>query len=186
MPDASLRPHPAIAGLLLLSKPSHATVADAGPASRFVYRGAPDVLRDVFGPRLPVTPCRAAVAGDHAALWLGPDEWLLIAPDKDAGRLASQIRGTLAERGCLVDVSHRGAGLIVQGPRAADLLNAACPLDLDTAAFPIDMCARTIFGKAEIVLWRKDNATFHLEAWRSFLPYVVGLFAVAQTRDLAP
>jgi sarcosine oxidase subunit gamma len=50
-----------------------------------------------------------------------------------------------------------------------------CPLDLDTAAFPVDTAARTLFGKAEIVLWRTGDDTFHVEIWRSFAPYVVGL-----------
>jgi sarcosine oxidase subunit gamma len=36
------------------------------------------------------------------------------------------------------------------------------------------MCTRTLFGKAEIVLWRTGATEFHLEVWRSFSDYVVG------------
>ena len=60
------------------------------------------------------------------------------------------------------------------GPEAARLLNAACPLDLDPSAFPVGMCTRTLFAKAEIVLWRTGATAFHVEVWRSFAPYVVG------------
>ncbi|OYV59613.1 MAG: hypothetical protein B7X01_02975 [Acidiphilium sp. 21-62-4] len=37
------------------------------------------------------------------------------------------------------------------------------------------MATRTIFAKADIVLWRTGIAEFHLEIWRSFAPYVVSL-----------
>jgi sarcosine oxidase, subunit gamma len=37
------------------------------------------------------------------------------------------------------------------------------------------MCTRTVFGKAEIVLWRPAEQSFRLEVWRSFSPYVAHL-----------
>ncbi|ADZ70374.1 Sarcosine oxidase, gamma subunit [Polymorphum gilvum SL003B-26A1] len=53
------------------------------------------------------------------------------------------------------------------------------PIDLDPAAFPPGTATRTLFHKAEIVLWRTDEDVFVLEAWRTFLPYVEGLLADA-------
>lgn len=130
----------------------------AGPAfSRAVLRG-----RAVGG--VPVTPCRAVVDGERAALWLGPDEWLLLAP-VGAGWV-------LPEADSLVDVSQRQDALILQGADAAVVLNGAVPLDLGLAAFPVGMCTRTICEKAEIVLWRTGPDRFHVEAARSFMPYV--------------
>jgi sarcosine oxidase subunit gamma len=52
-------------------------------------------------------------------------------------------------------------------------------LDLGLSAFPIGMCTRTLFGKAEIVLWRTGEAQFHIEVWRSFAGYVWGVLGVA-------
>ena len=37
------------------------------------------------------------------------------------------------------------------------------------------MCTRTVFAKAEIVLWRPAEHVFRLEVWRSFSLYVVQL-----------
>ena len=34
------------------------------------------------------------------------------------------------------------------------------------------MCTRTVFAKAEIVLWRRAEQRFHLEVARSFAAYV--------------
>jgi len=119
-------------------------------------------------------PCRATVADDRAALWLGPNEWLLLAPDGDAPALAADAIQALGDRpASVVDVSHRSGAIEVRGPRAADTLNAFCALDLDPHAFPIGMCARTVFGKSEIVLWRTAGDTFWIDVARSFVPYVL-------------
>jgi sarcosine oxidase subunit gamma len=123
------------------------------------------------------TACRAATNGAQvAALWLGPDEQLLIGPESAdlAATLQPALRGLSHS---LVEVSHRQIGLEVSGPHVTDLLNAGCPLDLDLSAFPVGMCTRTVLTKAEIVLWRTDETVFHVEVWRSFASYVTELLA---------
>jgi sarcosine oxidase subunit gamma len=78
-------------------------------------------------------------------------------------------------RHSIVDVSHRQLGLELRGPHAAWLLNAGCPLDLELSAFPVGMCTRTVFLKTEITLWRTASEHFHIEIWRSFTDYFVGV-----------
>ncbi len=77
----------------------------------------------------------------------------------------------------LVDVSHRQCAVEVSGVHAANILNGACPLDIDIAEFPVGMCTRTVLAKAEIVLWRIREDAFHVEFWRSFAGYVTALLA---------
>lgn len=146
--------------------------------ARLSLRGDPAALGAAFGIALPVQPCRAATAGGRTALWLGPDEWLLLAPP---GTLDT---GAAVEGGAVVDVSHRQVGLRLHGPAVADALAAGCPLDLHHKAFPPGMCTRTVFGKAEVVLWRVGADEFHLEVWRSFRGYVQALLDQAM-RDAA-
>ena len=38
--------------------------------------------------------------------------------------------------------------------------------------FPVGMCTRTLFAKAEIVLWRTGENVFQIEVWRSFADYL--------------
>jgi sarcosine oxidase subunit gamma len=86
-----------------------------------------------------------------------------------------------------VDISQRQLAFEVRGPHATLLLNAQCPLDLALDAFPVDMCTRTVYGKAEIVLWRRAEDRFHLEVWRSFSDYVLThLRAVARELSATP
>lgn len=153
-----------------------ATVEKLPRMARLLLRGDPSALGPAFALELPVRPC-TSISGERSALWLGPDEWLVLAP---AG---TEWPDWEDERGAAVDVDHRQIGLLVQGPQAADALAIACPLDLALAAFPVGTCTRTVFGKAEIVLWRRDEHAFHLEVWRSFATYVERLLAEG-VRDL--
>jgi sarcosine oxidase subunit gamma len=121
--------------------------------------------------------------GGVAALWLGPDEQLLLAPvNFDIGSALESVLRELPHS--LVEVSHRQTALEVSGPRATLLLNAGCPLDFDLKAFPVGMCTRTVLAKAEIVLWRTSQDVFHVEVWRSFADYVSGFLAEI-ARELA-
>lgn len=132
--------------------------------------------------RLPLatTPCRAYERGEWAALWLGPDEQLLIGQENGAAAIAAAAAEAL--RGldhALVDVGHRQGAIELTGPDAAPLINSACPLDLRDAAAPVGFCSRTVFAKAEVVLWRRAEERWQLQAWRSFMPYVSALLAIA-------
>jgi sarcosine oxidase subunit gamma len=154
---------------------------------RFVFRGRADAVAAVGGPYgvvLPRQACRAALVGTRAALWLGPDEWLLLLPESEVEACATTLTQALTGLPhSLVDISHRHVGLQITGPRAAFLLNAGCPLDLDPAAFPLGMCTRTVLGKAEIVLWRAADPSFRIEVLQSFAAYVLQLLREAQREE---
>jgi sarcosine oxidase, subunit gamma len=144
-------------------------------ATRLNLRGGGDVVepvRKAFGVAPPARPMGSASAGERAALWLGPDEWLLIA-EESAGALMGDLETALGDVfHSLVDVSHRQVGIAVEGPGAARLLAAGCPLDLELRAFPVGMSTRTLLVKAEIGLWRREADVFRIEVLRSFAPYV--------------
>lgn len=149
--------------------------------TRLNFRGgaaAAAAMGKAFGLALPQEACRAALAGDQAALWLGPDEWLLLALPGQAERLTAAAATALAGLPhSLVEISSRQIALGLSGGHAATVLAGGNPLDFDLRAFPVGMCTRTILGKAEIVLWRTEPDRFHIEVWRSFAPYVRGFLA---------
>jgi len=140
--------------------------------------------RRPFGVAPPLEPLRAAVEEPRAALWLGPDEWLLIAEVQSA-RLGDEIEAALVGFAhALIDVSHRQCAIELVGLGAARLLNAGVPLDLDLAAFPVGMASRTVLLKAEITLWRREAERFRIEVARSYAPYVAAVLEAA-ARDQA-
>jgi sarcosine oxidase, subunit gamma len=182
MADAALQLRSPLQGLALPAGPRFA-LAEAPPAARFILRGGEAVrvaCGMVFGVEPPSWLGLTGEGAGRAALWLGPDEWLLIADSADVAAIGDVLESVLeGTTHSLVDVSHRQIGLIASGSAAARALNAGCPLDLDPHAFPVGMATRTLFDKAEIVLWRRAEATFHVEVWRSFAPWLAASLAEA-------
>lgn len=146
-------------------------------AARASLRAHPEAvaaLSSALGVTLPARPKASASANGITALWLGPDEWLLIGPD------GTDFVGLAARANVLhsaVDISHRNIGIMVSGPGARVAINSACPHDLTDASFPVGACTRTVFGKMEIVLHRESEDTYRVECWRSFADYCFGMLA---------
>jgi sarcosine oxidase, subunit alpha len=128
-------------------------------------------LGAALGVLLGSVPGRAVTSRDRAALWLAPDEWLVLAPSEPG--LAERAAASLGDVPAgIIDVSHGYAAIEVAGTCAAWCINAFNALDLDPQLFSVDSCTRTIFGKAQIVLWRTAQHVFRIEVARSFAPYV--------------
>lgn len=109
---------------------------------------------------------------DKGLLCLGPDEWLLLAP---VGTTVHADAATVAG----TEVSDRNVGIVVEGPRAAEVLSAGCPLDFDR--FDIGRATRTIFETVEIIVVREAAERFHVEVWRSFAPWLWTAFTTVAT-----
>ena len=165
-----------------VADPGH-VVTLLAPAARLVLRGDAAVMQAagaMIGAMPSTVVCRAVSGHDWSALWQGPDEQLLLGPVKWQAGFEAALETALRDLPhSLVDISHRQVGIELTGPHAATLLNAACPLDLDPAAFPVGMVTRTVFGKTEITLWRKAPEHFHIEIWRSYADYLVTMLTVA-------
>jgi sarcosine oxidase, subunit gamma len=152
--------------------------------ARFLFQGraaARAAAGRGFGVPFPADACRASVLGERAVLWLGPEEHLLLAPEGVRSRVLAELEIALGGHAhSLVDVSERQVAIAVSGRAAREILASGCPLDLDSAAFPVGMCTRTLFGKAEALLWRRSAEEYHLEVARSFAGYVRGWMREAQ------
>lgn len=155
-------------------------VTPLAPTARFALRAAdPGAAAIALGIALPARVGARARSGSRTALCLGPDEWLIEAPDADAAALAASF-AEIAARTPLsaVDVSDREITLEISGPAARDLLAAGCPRDL--SRMPVGEGARTVFDSAQIVLTREEEDRFNLTVWRSFAPHVQALLEKAR------
>jgi sarcosine oxidase subunit gamma len=174
-------------------KTSRVVVKPAGPAHRISLRAPAESLGGLsraLGVKLPEEPMGSAFgkAGDftgkgggRAALWLGPDEWLVIDTEgRDPMADCAKVKALHSA----VDISHRQTAILVSGAGAEDTLSAGCPRDLSLAAFPIGAAARTVLAKVEIVLFRTARDAFRVEGWRSFSNYAFTLLSEA-ARDAA-
>jgi sarcosine oxidase, subunit gamma len=161
-----------------------ATIAERPPTTRIALRtGDPSAVGAALSLKLPEKVGARAAAGTRTALCLGPDEWLLEAPEAEAKTLTGAL-ADLATRLPLsaVEISDREVTLALTGPAVLDLLTTGCPRDV--AKLAVGSGARTVFDTAQVVLTREAEDRFHLTVWRSFAPHVRALLDIA-ARELA-
>lgn len=119
---------------------------------------AADAVGLALGLSLPLEPNTVVRAGELTALWLGPDEWLVVGPPDSQRDLEDRIRAASGEEHVAVtDVSAQRTTLLVSGARARDLLAHGCPLDLHPRAFGPGRCAQTTLARAQVVLVARDE-----------------------------
>jgi sarcosine oxidase subunit gamma len=153
----ALREIPHLAQILLRGDPGDAAFAAGGRAA--------------LGFDLPVAANTVASAEGISALWLGPDEWLVVGPPDSEDDLAARLNGALRGRHVsVVDVTANRTVLELSGPSAREVLEKACSLDLRPRAFQPGHCAQTTIARTVGILELTPGG-----AWRI---YVRGSFAV--------
>lgn len=162
----------------LLSLPS-VSILKAVPMTRLSLRLRDAAIADAesaFGAAIPTEPLSTSVADKRTALWLGPDEWTLLAPEDELPGLFQTLEDKLSgQPHALVDISERSEAIIVSGDKAAWLLNTGIFVDFSIETFPVGTVTRTLFHKVPVVVFRTGQDTFVIDVWVSFMEYVAGL-----------
>ncbi len=138
--------------------------------------GGPSAVEAALGFALPATPNTVAAGdGGRRALWLGPDEWLVVAEPGAEAALEVELAEALAggQLGSVVDLSCNRVALDLSGPLAREVLAKGCSLDLHPRAFGPGRCAQTLVARAQVILDQLDDApAFRLLVRPSFAGYL--------------
>ncbi len=148
-----------------------------------------DRIAQVLGFALP-TSCGETASGDgHAALWLGPDEWLVVAQETAPAYdpLVDALTEALgAERGAVVDVSANRTILELSGEKARAVLEKGCPVDLHDRAFTAGRAVTTVVGPIAVLLWRVEATTYRILPRSSFADYLARWLLDAMAEYVEP
>lgn len=115
-----------------------------------------------------------ALGEDRHLLWLGPDDFLLIAPDEADGgpepsALTAELRDALGQHsGQVTDLSANRTTLELAGPRAQEVLDKSVRIDLDPPAFDTGRALVTLLGGVGVILWRVEADTIRVLPRASF------------------
>jgi sarcosine oxidase subunit gamma len=136
---------------------------------------------EALGVVLPVEPNTVATRGQRSALWLGPDEWLVVDDGTPADEIEASVRQAFdGDWGSVVDVSANRSLVELSGPRARDVLAKGCSLDLHPRSFRPGMCAQTLLAKTAVILWQTDDTpTFKVFVRASFSAHLARWLADA-------
>ncbi|HKN53455.1 MAG TPA: sarcosine oxidase subunit gamma family protein [Amycolatopsis sp.] len=124
----------------------------------------------VLGVPLP-EPCRF-VAGDGVEiLWMGPDEYLVLAEPGRQEELEASLRAAIGDApGAVCDVSAQRTTVDLTGSSARDVLAHGCSIDLHPAVSPPGTCVQTLLARMGIVLLVREEG-FTILVRQSFAEY---------------
>ena len=117
-----------------------------------------ETIYQQLGLSLPLEPCRCFYSEDWSILWLGPDEWLILAhPTHGPELMNSLTRAFEAQHVAITDVSFTRTIIELQGPSARDVLEKFIALDLHPASFLPGSVVGTILGGCQVFLERPES-----------------------------
>ncbi|HPD94065.1 MAG: sarcosine oxidase subunit gamma [Rhodobacter sp.] len=160
-------------------------LADAGLQGMITLRGdlssgaLADAVRAATGAEVPAR--RRVATGDRGqALWMSPDELLLVVPYAQAATTVAALETALAgEFATAANVSDARAMVTIKGIEARNVLAKLCPVDFRD--FAVGDLRRTRAAQVAAAIWREDENDWRLVCFRSVAGYVWGALAtVAQ------
>ena len=161
----------ASAGVVISEKPYLGHLNLRGDSSDVAFT---DAVGSAMGFDLPVEPNTVTGGGDRQALWLGPDEWLVVTPPDERGPVADGLDEALAGvHSSVTDISGGQTLINLTGEKAREVLAKGCSLDLHPRAFGEGRCAQTLISGANVILvWAVPEPSFDIIVRRSFADYL--------------
>lgn len=129
-------------------------------------------VKAVTGASVPQTR-RATFGKTGTALWMSPDELLLVTDytqaDFSVATLKAKLKGT---HFMATNVSDARAMFAVSGKGAREALAKGAPIDLSREAFVAGDMRRTRIGQVAAAIWMTDDESFRLVCFRSVAQYM--------------
>lgn len=159
-PGVTLRERPGLAYINLRGDPAESAFIDA--------------VRGVTGLDLPTEPNTFVDNDEFRALWLGPDEWYVVAaPGREIEVIDALEQALAGQHFATNDVTSGLATVQLWGPRLLDVLAKGCTLDLHPRVFGAGQCAQTLISHAGVVLRHVDTTPcFEITVRRSFADFL--------------
>lgn len=135
---------------------------------------ARQAVAGALGAALPGLNSWIAAARGHV-LWQAYDEWLIIGRDGAQGAMGAALCNALAGVHCAItDVSDLRSAFELSGPRARDVLQKGCAVDLHPRAFDAGSCVSAALARVRVMLRQMDAApTYEVLVERSYAGYLL-------------
>ncbi|WP_284975014.1 sarcosine oxidase subunit gamma family protein [Arthrobacter sp. efr-133-TYG-104] len=126
---------------------------------------------------LPAACGEVTGAGSINALWLGPAEFLVVAPEEThdslGGSLVADLTAALgSEPGQVVDLSANRTTYELSGSRARAVLEKTCSLDLHPRVFKAGTALATELAHIPVLLWKTGEESYRIFPRASFADFL--------------
>lgn len=169
--EARITKDPIGAGVLLSERTGFDQINLRGDSSAMAFlQGA----RSALGYALPLEANTVTEGSASRTLWMGPNEWLVVAPLSESAGVAGALRGALgSQHAAVTEIGDARTIIALKGQNARDVIMKGCPLDLHPSAFKAMRCAQSRLAKANVLIeQRDDQPSYDIYVVRSFARYL--------------
>lgn len=129
-------------------------------------------VKAVLGVDLPKAPRTSASWGDVKALWLSPDQWLILCTRNKTAALLHELNAALAKIHSLaVDVSDMRTIIRLEGDGVRETLMKGCSLDLIGGDYKSGTVRRMRFAEIAALLHVVEDNVIDIYVFRSYADY---------------
>jgi sarcosine oxidase, subunit gamma len=128
--------------------------------------------KDVLGLDLPKAPRTTNTWGDMKALWLSPDQWLILCPGDKTQKILGELNAALKSIHSLaVDVSDMRAIIRLEGEHARTTVMKGTSIDLTHGDYPPGTVRRMKFAEVGALLHIIEEDVIEIYVFRSYADY---------------
>ncbi len=135
--------------------------------------------KQALGFSLPLEANTATKKGKNSALWMGPDEWLIVTAPDTGNKILSSLQDKLAgQHVAIFDVSDSRTTIELSGTNAREVLMKGCGIDFHPRAFGPGQVVQSTLALAHVMIHqtaqhkKTGTPTYQLYVHRSFAQYM--------------
>jgi sarcosine oxidase subunit gamma len=139
-----------------------------------------EAVTPILGGELPTAANTVFTGKGAKALWLSPDDWLIVAEDSKQHDILWKLEKALNNQHVSVnDLSANRVVLELSGPHVHQVLMKCSEMDFHPRVFAVSDCVQTMIAKSQAIVEQVDTDCFHIYVRCSFSRYVAGWLADA-------
>ena len=136
-------------------------------------KSAGKIIKSITGCTFPPAANKFTTAGERHAVWLGPDEFMIICEAGKDEELASAIHTSFGSLNAAVtNITDALAAFYLKGAAVRQVLAKGCALDLHHNSFTSDDAAQTLLSHAAVTIMALADDEFIVICRTSFASYL--------------
>ena len=148
-------------------------MAHLGKLNMRADKSAGKIIKSITGCTFPPAANKFTTAGERHAVWLGPDEFMIICEAGKDEELTSAIHTSFGSlHAAVTNITDALAAFNLKGAAVRQVLAKGCALDLHQNSFASGDAAQTLLSHAAVTIMALTNDEFIVICRTSFASYL--------------
>ena len=148
-------------------------LAHLGKLNMRADKSAGKIIKSITGCTFPPAANKFTTAGERHAVWLGPDEFMIICESGKDEELASTIHTSFGSlHSAVTNITDALAAFHLKGAAVRQVLAKGCALDLHLNSFTSGDAAQTLVAHAAVTIMALADDEFIVICRTSFASYL--------------